>query len=66
MKQRTLSNYMKEKHYILKAEQDFLDRVYCLYCQICALYHSNERFLKEKRKGKRFLYFHEYAIIQAS
>ena len=25
-----------------------------------------KEFVKEKRKGKRFLYFYKYAIIQAS
>ena len=25
-----------------------------------------KRFLKKKRKGKRFLYFYDYAIIEAS
>ena len=40
------------KHYILKAEQGFLDAVYS--------HRNKERFLREKRKGKRFLYFYDY------
>ena len=29
-------------------------------------YKNKERFLKEKRKGKRSLYFYDYAITEAS
>ena len=53
------------KHYILKAEQGFLDAVYTeVWIAKFAHYHhshrNKERFLREKRKGKRFLYFYDY------
>ena len=59
------------KNYILKADQGFLDWVY-IEVQIAKFVHyhhshkNKERFLKEKRKGKRFRYFYDHAIIQAS
>ena len=56
---------------MLKAEQGFLDEV-CTEVWIAKFVHNHhshknkERILKEKRKGKRFLYFYDYAIIRAS
>ena len=60
----------QKKHDILRAEQGFLNGVYT-EVQIAKFVHyhhthkNKERFFKERRMGKRFLYFYDYAIIQA-
>ena len=56
---------------VLKAGQGLLDGVYTeVYIAKFVHYHhshkNKEMFLIEKRKDKRFLYFYDYAIIQAS
>ena len=41
---------------------------FSIFTKFVHYHHSlkNKKFLKEKRKAKRFLYFYDYAIIQAS
>ena len=52
-----------KKNITLKTEQGFLNGVYTevLIAKFVHYHHSHKnkvRFLKEKRKGERFLYFH--------